>query len=266
MARFIAAATAEPDAMRDAKTGAAAWVACEVVAARHRKSTSDLVSCPEIRKWADQGIRSGMKLNRDLVIDARVAQERLESEGSGFARLWRKVDDQRFQWAMNSLRRRLAPKSKPKGKAREAPQLKPLINPWKEFDDVQDWVGDLVETEDLSLLEQLLAAASSDKASYLDVKDGAGAWVACELVAALYQNSTTDLASCPDIQEWAEARMKAGLKLNRSLRGNAMTALETVLGKNSEMAELWKESDPQGFEMAVKGLRKRLEPKAKGKK
>lgn len=265
VAQFIAAATADPEANLEAKAGAAAWVACELVAAWYRKSTSDLGNCPDIRKWADQGIRSGIKLDRDLVNAARLAQERLECDGSEFARLWREVDDQRFQWAMNSLRRRLAPKSKPKVKASKEPKASPIIVAWKEFDDVQDWVGDFVEGRDLTLAEQLIAAVNGDSDGYLDLKAGAGGWVACELVAAWYQKSTSDLTMCPEIREWADQGIQSGVKLGRQLVSAARLALGRVSGDESEFAELWRDADSEGFQAAMSSLRRRLGPKGKVK-
>lgn len=265
VAQFIAAATADPEANLDAKAGAAAWVACELVAAWYRKSTSDLGNCPDIRTWADQGIRSGIKMDRDLVNAARLAQERVESDESAFARLWREVDDQRFQWAMNSLRRRLAPKSKPKVKASKEPKASPIIVAWKEFDDVQDWVGDFVEGRDLTLAEQLIAAVNGDSDGYLDLKAGAGGWVACELVAAWYQKSTSDLTMCPEIREWADQGIQSGVKLGRQLVSAARLALERVSGDESEFAELWRDADSEGFQAAMSSLRRRLGPKGKVK-
>lgn len=122
-------------------------------------------------------------------------------------------------------------------------------------DDANDWAYDLEAADDLSLIEAAFDAV--DEASdYLESPEAANALAACEVLARLngkpgYRNSYTD-----KVDQWVANHP---LVPPEGLIKRAEAAIDRVLGENSELKELWGESDENGEWLAsVEDLRGRL--------
>jgi hypothetical protein len=99
-------------------------------------------------------------------------------------------------------------------------------------DHAADWVWTLEECTDLGPVAQVLRAGSRDE--YLEAPEASGVLAAAEVIAALLGHPASDLPV--DVARWvAEHR---GLDA-RPYREAALDRVRAVLGKNSELRELW---------------------------
>ncbi|MCX5660604.1 MAG: DUF4259 domain-containing protein [Planctomycetota bacterium] len=104
-------------------------------------------------------------------------------------------------------------------------------------DDALDFIGDLVEADDDSMLADALATASVDEDEYIEAPDGCNAIAAAEVVAAANGKPVKKL---PDAaRKWLKGKPKPDAKL----LGQARKAMKRILGKESELQQLWEESD-----------------------
>ena len=101
-------------------------------------------------------------------------------------------------------------------------------------DDACDWLGDLQEGDDLTLLVETFAAADTD---YLEAPEASCILAAAEVLLALLGRGR-ELPE--DAQEWVVSHTELNAAL---LKPAALTALEMLLGENCELDELWSESD-----------------------
>jgi len=106
-------------------------------------------------------------------------------------------------------------------------------------DDAMDWVAELAEADDESILAEALEAVSLDEDEYVEAPEASIAVAAAEVVAALLDQAADDL---PD-EVWEYVERQRGAK--PGLVKLARKAVTRVL-KDSELRELWEESD--GFE------------------
>ena len=103
-------------------------------------------------------------------------------------------------------------------------------------DDALDWLIELQDEDDFSLLEDAFVTVIEQKGEMTDASDSAVAIAAAEVLAALLSNPPEDLP--PEVIDWVngKAAPKDGLgKLARE-------ALVLVLG-GSELKTLWEETD-----------------------
>ena len=122
-------------------------------------------------------------------------------------------------------------------------------------DDANDWAYDLEEADDLSLVET--AFDTVDEAEdYLEAPDASNALAACEVLARLngkpgYKNSYTE-----KVDEWVAAHPQTPSAV---LLSRADTVIDRILGENSELKDLWAESNENNNWLAsVDALRQRL--------
>ena len=125
-----------------------------------------------------------------------------------------------------------------------------------ENDDALDWVWELEESTDFSVIEAALRPATSS-GSYIEAPSGSYAIAAAEVVAALMGNPAENLPS--EISSWvATQEMKPGSNLIEW----AKSAVTNVLSiEESELSQLWSEAGP-GYDEWRDGLAdllKRLE-------
>jgi hypothetical protein len=100
-----------------------------------------------------------------------------------------------------------------------------------------DWVYELQETDDVSLVRNTLADVGED---YLDSDVACMALAACEVIARLKgqwgpRNSYTE-----DVDKWVEAHPQ---KVPADLVQQAVKVIDRILGPESELSELWKDGD-----------------------
>lgn len=106
-------------------------------------------------------------------------------------------------------------------------------------DDANDWAHGLEDVADLSLVEaafDVVVAANQ----YLEAPDASNALAACEVLARLkgnvgYSNSYTET-----VDQWVAEHP---VEPPDELLTRASRVVERILGDNSELRELWGESD-----------------------
>lgn len=109
-----------------------------------------------------------------------------------------------------------------------------------ENDDASDWVYELEEAGDLSLVRETLEAAA-DPEGYLEAPTCAVALAAAEVVAAVGGRPAPDLPE--EVRTWVAAHRTA---LPGELQQLSVRALDQVAA-DSELKELWAESDENGM-------------------
>lgn len=102
-----------------------------------------------------------------------------------------------------------------------------------ENDDAGDWLFDLEETNDLSLIEQTLTLEDD----YTEAPDGCNALAAAEIVAALMGKTREGLPE--NATKWINDNKEQPVN---QLKEKALKAIERVLSEGSELIELWGES------------------------
>ncbi len=123
-------------------------------------------------------------------------------------------------------------------------------------DDALDWVWELSESDDLSVVASAVHGAI-EASSYLESPTGSIAVAAAEVVAALKGNPRADLPV--EVTDWVKAhRVAAGDDLTEAAR----KAIALVLNADSsELAQLWSDSDELAnvWKADLQNLLKRLE-------
>ncbi len=123
-----------------------------------------------------------------------------------------------------------------------------------ENDDAYDWLLDLEESNDLSLL---VDAFEKDNSDYIETPEGSNILAAAEIVLGLIGNARSGLPE--KAQTWI-FNNKSKLKTDE-LKEKAVKAIDRVLSKDSELNELWSESeeDYQSWLNDVKQLKLQIE-------
>ncbi|QGQ94233.1 DUF4259 domain-containing protein [Paenibacillus psychroresistens] len=120
-----------------------------------------------------------------------------------------------------------------------------------ENDTVLDWVEELLETQDLSLISESIEMVLDD--SDLDTDTAAIALGAIEILAAL-QNRPGKEKYDDELEEWINQQKGQG--------NNLLVIAQKALGKillESELKELWEESENfEEWVKTIKELEKRL--------
>lgn len=122
-------------------------------------------------------------------------------------------------------------------------------------DDAADWAFELAESDDLSLVEAAIDGALAES-DYLDAPDAAIALAAIEVIARLNGNWGDRNAYTEPIDRWVE---RVTVQLEPELLARARVAIDRILGENSEMVELWQDSDDyEAWLGSVENLRSRI--------
>jgi hypothetical protein len=101
-------------------------------------------------------------------------------------------------------------------------------------DNASDWVWELQEASDWSVVEDALkAAVDVESAAYLEAPDGQVAWAAATVVAAA---DAPGLTVPDEVRIWVDAHKDSQ---PAGLRTLGAAALRRVLADNSELVELW---------------------------
>jgi hypothetical protein len=103
-------------------------------------------------------------------------------------------------------------------------------------DDAGDWIYELEDSTDFSVIERTLAAVVTQAADYLEAPECTSALAAAEIVAALIGHPVATLP------ESAAAWVRGKAKPDDALIAQAKSAVTAILGA-SELQELWEESD-----------------------
>ena len=123
-----------------------------------------------------------------------------------------------------------------------------------ENDDAYDWLLDLEESNDLSLL---VDAFEKDNSDYIETPEGSNILAAAEIVLGLIGNARSGLPE--QAQAWI-VKYKSKLEAD-GLKEKAIIAIDKVLSKDSALNELWSgtEGDYQVWLSDVKQLKSEIE-------
>jgi hypothetical protein len=119
-----------------------------------------------------------------------------------------------------------------------------------------DWTADFAENPGLELVESALREVV-DTEGYLESDEGACALAACEVIARLKGNWGEKDVYSEDIDTWVEANPQ---DVPQELVDLAVAVLDRMVGPESELAELWSETenDGQAWKGEVADLRRRV--------
>lgn len=123
-------------------------------------------------------------------------------------------------------------------------------------DDACDWAYGLDECDDLSFVEETLDQVLSEGTEYLESPDACEALAAIEVIARLQGNSGEKNAYSESIDAWVE---KTKLVPTKALAAKAHTVIDRILANESELKELWQESEEfDAWQASVKNLAARV--------
>ncbi|WP_373987358.1 DUF4259 domain-containing protein [Duganella sp. BuS-21] len=124
-------------------------------------------------------------------------------------------------------------------------------------DYAQDWAEDLHETSNLDAVADTLNTVL-DSGAELEAPFAAEALAAIEVLARLQGKGGPKTEDSAAIDEWVEAR-KAKAKPRADLAEKALRAIERILAPDSELRQLWEESEHYAdWRASVEDLRTRL--------
>jgi hypothetical protein len=127
-------------------------------------------------------------------------------------------------------------------------------------DDAADWVFELEDATDDSVLERTLTAvASAPPDAYVESPEAASALAAAEVVASAATGSREALAAGGSYSEGALAWVERhGSSVRAELVPLALAAVRRAR-ENSELRELWDEAEPDDWLAEVADLERRLQ-------
>jgi hypothetical protein len=117
-----------------------------------------------------------------------------------------------------------------------------------------DWVSELED----GAVDLVRAGLAVTKVDYLESPDGSVAIAAAEVIAAAVGSPAASLPA--SVTRWVDAHGASVADADVVL---ALAALDRVTAENSELAELWAESDDREWSQSVEDLRNRLSTAAK---
>jgi hypothetical protein len=119
-----------------------------------------------------------------------------------------------------------------------------------------DWAGALSDTDDLSLVEAAIAAVIDSTEGNLSASLAQVALAAAEVLARLQGHADDCNAYTEAADVWVQAKR---LLPPQALMRSAVQAIDRCLGQDSELRDLWDESDSSGqWHADVQSLKERL--------
>jgi hypothetical protein len=123
-------------------------------------------------------------------------------------------------------------------------------------DDAGDLIGDLVEGADLSPVQESIKRVQSTE-GYLEAPEAQQGIAACEVVALVLGHASAASQAEEELIAWV-ARVKPSV--DAAVVSQAVQVVDRVLAPNSELRELWEESDEfNDWQADVRALRARLQ-------
>lgn len=107
-------------------------------------------------------------------------------------------------------------------------------------DTANDWAYGLEETTDTALIEEALDKVLAAKSEYLEAPDAEEAIAAVEVVAKMLGRGTQTDAYTEKVDKWI---LDLSIKPSESLKAKSALALKRILSADSELNELWSESE-----------------------
>ena len=123
-------------------------------------------------------------------------------------------------------------------------------------DDAADWAHELEDAEDLGPIEAAIDAVLAAGDEYLEAPEASIALAAIEVLARLGGNPGEKSAHTDVVDKWISS---TELKPTVELLDRAQAAIVRILAENSELKELWEESDEyDSWNASVDDLRTRV--------
>ncbi len=123
-------------------------------------------------------------------------------------------------------------------------------------DEANDWAFGLDDVDDLSLVESTLDALDEGGDDYLEQDLASSALAACEVLARCLGHAGYTNAYTEKVDTWVASNKP---NPTPALLEKASAAIDRILGADSELRELWEESqDADAWRMSVADLRGRL--------
>ena len=107
-------------------------------------------------------------------------------------------------------------------------------------DTALDWAYELQNTQDFSLVEQAIQRVLDCGPEYLDADVAVEADAAAEIIAKALGRGTQSDAYTEEVDAWLKSISTVPTS---TLRSKAHQALSRILGSDSELKELWEESE-----------------------
>jgi uncharacterized protein DUF4259 len=123
-------------------------------------------------------------------------------------------------------------------------------------DTANDWAYGLEETDNLSLVESAFDELEGIGGDHLDQDFACNALAACEVLARLQGNPGYKNAYTEKVDQWVATHK---IRPTPELLNRASAAIDRILGDNSELRDLWDETeDRDKWRAALTDLRLRL--------
>jgi len=120
-------------------------------------------------------------------------------------------------------------------------------------DSANDWAYDLDGQTDFSLVAQAVQAVLDNGNDYLDADVAVEAVAAAEVLAKALGRGTQADAYTEKVDAWLES---IAVKPSPDLLSKAQAALTRIVGPDSELRELWEDSDDfESWQSSVRALR-----------
>ncbi|GGD47396.1 DUF4259 domain-containing protein [Pseudoxanthomonas indica] len=125
-----------------------------------------------------------------------------------------------------------------------------------ENDDAADFLADVTDSGDLALLREVIDNVLTST-EFVEAPDACQAIVAAEVIAAALGRPTAAALRQDHLTKWV-ARIRPGIE--PALAQRAHNALARILAPNSELLELWEETDELAeWQASVKELMQQLQ-------
>jgi hypothetical protein len=121
-------------------------------------------------------------------------------------------------------------------------------------DTANDWAYGLEDANDLSIIEFAFDELEGVGDEYLDQDIACPALAACEVLARLQGNFGYKNGYTKKVDSWVAAHP---IKPDAALLQRATSAIRRILGKKSELRELWE--DAESWRKSVEDLERRLD-------
>lgn len=121
-------------------------------------------------------------------------------------------------------------------------------------DDAADWAAGLEGTTDLAPIAAALDAALEEE-EYLEAPEACEAIAAVEVLAKLLGKGTQNDGDAHGVDAWVQS---VSIQPDAVLLEKARKVLARVAGEDSELRELWEESDPTEWLASLQALQEAL--------
>jgi hypothetical protein len=121
-------------------------------------------------------------------------------------------------------------------------------------DDAGDWLGTLYDGDGLDVIDETLSAVAT--LDYVEAPQAAEALAAAEVIAHLQGRPDTTMPPHEELEGWVKS---SKLVPTPALVDKAHQAIDRILADQSELLELWQESDEfEAWKASVLNLRSRV--------